>query len=72
MNIKGGVGHTLGKQQCEEKKHRVRECMFNLKQFRFIPHPQTDRQKQKGSAVFKVSVQTVLLYLPDCYSVEEK
>lgn len=23
MNIKGGVGHTFGKQQCEEKKHRM-------------------------------------------------
>lgn len=72
MSNKGGVGHTFGNQQSEEKKHRVREYMFNLKQFR--PRPQTDRQKQKGSAVFKesVSVQTVLLYLPDCYSVEEK
>lgn len=65
MSNKGRVGHTFGKQQHEEKKHRVRECMFNIKQFRFRPRPQTE---QKESAVFKESgsVQTVLLYLQDC------
>lgn len=47
MSNKGRVGHTFGKQQHEEKKHRVRECMFNIKQFRFRPRPQTEQKEEE-------------------------
>lgn len=47
MSNKGRVGHTFGKQQHEEKKHRVHECMFNIKQFRFRPRPQTEQKEEE-------------------------